>query len=118
MTNHDRAAMELAVETVRREGRHERERIDQEISERGFLRAAEGAVYSCQYRSLHLKPWQPTPSWIAVSEIDAIISKGDDGTGGKYAAAKLLKRMLAANISQWHPAPEQALREAARKPAA
>jgi hypothetical protein len=48
-------------------------------------------------------------------KIDAIIARGDDGTLGDYAAAKLLRRMLAANVSQFHPDPLAALAAAESK---
>jgi hypothetical protein len=114
----DTKARELAIATVRGRGRAEAERIDQEIAERGFMSAGRSATYRCQYDALRLKPWQSPPCWIDRNEIDAIIARGDDGVLGDYAAAKLLRRMLAANVSQFHPDPERALREVAKKPAA
>jgi hypothetical protein len=61
--------------------------------------AGHTASYHVQCRSLRLKPWQPAVCWIDPDETDAIIAKGDDGTSGSYAAAKLVRRMIAAGVS-------------------
>jgi hypothetical protein len=55
------------------------------------------------------------PCDIADSEIDAIIARGSDDGDGKYAAALILRKMLDAGISRWHPDPLAAF-EAASKP--
>jgi hypothetical protein len=62
-------------------------------------------------RSLRLKPWQPVPCWI--HDIETTLAAGDDGIMGRYAAALLLKKMLALGISRFHPYPIAAIERAA-----
>jgi hypothetical protein len=59
------------------------------------------------------KPWEAVPCWLALGEVDAIISKGEGGK--RYGAAKLAKRLIDAGISLFVVDPEAALREAARR---
>jgi len=54
----------------------------------------------------------PTPCDLTEGEIDAIITRGDDGLAGNFAAARLLKKMLAAGLSRFEPDPPRALAEA------
>jgi hypothetical protein len=57
------------------------------------------AAYVCQSRSLKLAPWDLPPS--AVSE--------NDGSTVDAAAVALLRRMLKAGVSRYHPDPLAAL---------
>jgi hypothetical protein len=71
-------------------------------------------VCSCwQDENLRLKPWQPLP---CDADLDWL-AHGDDGTMGRYAAAKLLERLLAFGLSRWEPDPKRAIAaaEAARR---
>jgi hypothetical protein len=52
---------------------------------------AESAAYSCQIKALKLKPWEDPPCFA-------------DGAGDGPADI-LLRKMLAAKISRWHPDP-------------
>jgi hypothetical protein len=52
------------------------------------------------------------------AEIDALIAAGDDGTRGRYVAAKLLKRMLEVGVSKYDPDPMAAIEAATKKDAA
>jgi len=103
----DREAFERAIEMARRQDPATRTQIDEMLKERSWLDAARQAVYSCQFHSLHLKLWQPPPCW--VDDIEADLAAGDDGNLGRYAAARLLKRMLAASLSRYEPDPITAL---------
>lgn len=76
----------------------------------GWTSAAMFAAYCLRMKSLALKPWQ-----IAPMDIDDA-DNADDGRGpvqagfdGRYEAAALLKRMLAAGISRFDGDPEAAL---------
>jgi hypothetical protein len=53
--------------------------------------------------------WQPTPADIDPADIEAIISKGDDGRNGRFQAARLLRKMLKAGLSRFEPMPIEAL---------
>ena len=55
---------------------------------------------------------QPTPCDIEPGEIEEILSRGDDGVNGEFAAARLVKKMLAAGVSRFELDPPRALAEA------
>jgi hypothetical protein len=114
-------AWERCIEIERRRSPAHAERINEALAKEGLERAGRAAAYACQYAALRLRPWEWTPSWIAPSQIDAIIARGPNNLApqeGDYAAAVLLRKMLAAGISRWEPDPIAALRAAAKKPAA
>jgi len=106
----DREALTRALEMARAESAQERERFDREITERGWQWAAETAAYHCQDSALKLRPWQPPPCWIR--DLEAELAAGDDGIGGRYAAARLTQRLLRAGLSKFEPTPIAALEAA------
>ena len=59
------------------------------------------------------EPWEDSPSHVDPDEIEAIIARGPDQQQ-QLRAAKLLKKMLAAGVSQYDPAPIDALAKAGR----
>jgi len=79
--------------------------------EEGFEEAGLTAAYSQQVKNLHLRPWQSPPCWIDPADVEDIIAAGpgEDDTHGRYDAARLLKRMLAAGLSRFEPDPAGAL---------
>lgn len=79
-------------------------------SEDDWWDTATFAAYSCQVDALRLLPWQTPPCW--VDDIEGILAGGDDGEMGCYAAARLLKRLLAAGLSRYEPDPIGALKRA------
>jgi hypothetical protein len=76
------------------------EQLQSMLRHRDWTEVAEFASHCCQYRSLHLRPWQSPPS--AVDE--------DDPDEDDRAAQKLLRRMLAAGVSRYDPDPLRALK--------
>jgi hypothetical protein len=106
----DREALQRALEMARAQSEQERAHIDRVLAEDGWQQAAETAAYHCQDARLHLKPWQPPPCWI--SNLAGNLAAGDDGVGGRYAAAKLVQRLLAAGLSRFEPNPIAALEAA------
>jgi hypothetical protein len=122
LTRTDREALTRAVKLVRsrpkREDPGRREQIDQLIAEEGLFTAADFCATSCQRKDLKIRMWQPAPCEIPVGEIDAILARGDDTKSGHYAAAKLLKKMLALGLSRFEPTPIAAISEAKAKRAA
>jgi hypothetical protein len=72
------------------------------IAERSWQEAAEFAAFVCQSHALNLKPWQVPP---------CVVEDLNEPRVGEEEAAKLLRRMLRAKISRWHPDPLQALEE-------
>ena len=107
MTRKDKAALKLAMEHARREiGRGEQ--LDSMLNGtrlqegKGWAcppepreEVAQFAAYCAQSRSLRLKPWESPPCHA---------DKGDTGPD-----AELLRKMLAAGVSRWHPSPLDAL---------
>jgi len=104
----DREALTRALEMARAESEEERKHIDRVLAEDGWQQAAETAAYHCQDARLHLRPWQPPPCWIR--NLAGDLAAGNDGVGGRYAAAKLVQRLLAAGLSRFEPDPEAALK--------
>ena len=101
----DRAALELAVKLCRAESVHA-EQIADKLKDEPWETVAEFCAYHCQMDSLNLKPWEIPP---------CEINNPDDPDdlprpyAGRYEAAKLLKRMLAAGVSKYHPDPLAAI---------
>jgi len=62
-----------------------------------YARDGEAAAYSLQMDNLKLKPWQWPPCWV------------EPGDRRHKQAAKLLRDMLAAGVSRWHPDPLAAI---------
>jgi hypothetical protein len=100
MTPTDRAALELAVATARKDPAEAR-RIDDRLERgRDWIDIGKSASFHCQIESLHLQPWQTPPCY---ADVDA--RRASDG------GAELLRKMLALGVSRWHPNPA---RECAR----
>jgi hypothetical protein len=75
----------------------------------GWWEVSRFCCYHKQFHNLNLKLWEATPSWISPGEIDAVIARGDEKETG---AARLLKRMLAHNVSRYEPDPLGAIERA------
>jgi hypothetical protein len=73
---------------------------------RSWASVAEFCAYSEQMANLHLKPWQEPPMHV----------DPDNPKAGEAEAAALLRRMLQAGISRWHPDPLAALEEREQQP--
>jgi hypothetical protein len=99
MTKHDRAALMLALEQARAEDADRAAQIDAKLEEDGWREAAESAAYCCQCRALRLRPWEEPP---------CIVDAHDDHERDKDAQ-KLLRDMLAAGVSRFHPDPLAAI---------
>jgi hypothetical protein len=94
-----------------------RDQIDSFLRNRPWQEVGEFAAYGCQMTRLGLKPWQWPPAWLEPSEVDAVLAEPDDGQSGRHQAAELLRRMLRAKVSRFHPDPIRALEAAeAKKP--
>ena len=111
MTPIDRDAFERAIAMARAKGPAQQRQIDEKLATDPWAKVGEFAAYGCQMDSLHLKLWQPPPCWINTPQ--AVLAVGDDGIMGNYAAARLLQKMLAADLSKYEPDPLNALFDAA-----
>jgi hypothetical protein len=115
----DREALERALKLVL--GRPEREdpgrraQVERLLQEQGWFTAADFCCYCCQRELIRPRLWQPTPADIDPADIETIIARGDDAPNGNFAAAKLLERMLRADLSRCEPDPVRALAEAKRR---
>jgi hypothetical protein len=74
------------------------------MQDRSWFEMASFASYCVQGDALHLRSWQEPPT---------VVDEDDPDERDKQAQA-LLKRMLAARISRYHPDPLAALAEAKR----
>ena len=108
MTKHDRAALTLAMETCRAESEGRAWQLDEKLKDESWEEVASFAAFCSQGESLALQPWENPP---------CIVDEDDDGEVDA-AAVKLLRQMLAAGISRYHPDPLGALEQAKRKGAA
>ena len=103
MTKADLAALRLSLARCRADPAGTMQIADK-LREEPWQAVAKLCAYSCQCRSLQLKPWEHPPCWIVDAyNPDAGRSPDQADIDGRYEAAKLLRRMLAAGISRWHP---------------
>ncbi len=105
LAENDRAALTLALAQARAEGADRSAQIDAKVKQDGWQAAAAIAASLCQIRALHLRPWQEPP---------CVADENDPGERDK-AAQKLLREMLALNISRFHPDPLAAIAAAKLK---
>jgi hypothetical protein len=113
MTDADKIALErsLAV-AMKKPGRAQQ--IQAKLKEEPRLAVMKFAASLCQDEALRLRPNQLPPCEIDPDDIDAILERGDcDDVSAVYGAALLLRRMIKAGISRWHPDPVAALRDRA-----
>jgi hypothetical protein len=99
----DLEAFQLALTKTRAGDKRQAAQLDDMMRERCWLEVAQFAAYVCQGSALHLKPWQTPPCYVADVNEPRV---------GEESAAKLLRRMLKAGISRWHPDPLAALEAA------
>jgi hypothetical protein len=109
LTTADRAALELAIKTVRNESAARRKQIDDKLLNESWFAVAAFAAYGCQSKALNLKPWECWPP-CKVSPDDSDAPGLEHRNIGKSAA--LLRQMLALGISRWHPDPLAAIERA------
>jgi hypothetical protein len=99
----DVPALELAMEQCRAlKGRATQ--LDKILKDRPWWRTALLGCYIMQARNLDLKTGEVAPCWV----IDPNTTKADE-----QIAAKLVRKLLKAGISQCHPDPMAALKAAA-----
>jgi hypothetical protein len=126
MTKHDKAALELAIESCKAEGDGRAEQIDSMLSgvryedrsigkwanpPRPWAEVARFAAICCQTRALRLAPYEMAPCQ-ADRDPPGPPSRGSGWAGSYPQARALLDRMLKAGVSQWHPDPLAALEAA------
>jgi hypothetical protein len=108
----DKDALTRAIEMTRANGGSDAVQIENKLRKEPWGQVARFAAYCRQCDNLRLLPHQSPPCW--VDDMEATLAAGDDGIMGKYAAAKLLQRMLDANISIYEPDPIAALEQTKR----
>jgi hypothetical protein len=110
----DRAALDLALESILTGKDQDRVAQLRAMLAESWWEAASFASYSKQIDHLQLAPWEDPPSAIDVDQLDAIIARGPNANN-QYGGARLLKKMLAANVNPYHPSPISALAEATKR---
>jgi hypothetical protein len=107
----DKEAMVRAIEiTLASTQPGRREQVQRKLAREPWIDVAIFCAYAAQNAALDLKPWQPPPC--QVRDLVARIQAGDDGIFGRFAAAKLLQRLLDAGLSRYEPDPLAALERA------
>jgi len=101
----DAAALALSFVQAEKHGGERRKRQFAALRAQGrsWQQIARLASYIEQVRNLELQPHECAPCWV----IDP-----DDANGKDREAAKLVRRLREAGVSQYHPNPMQALNEA------
>jgi hypothetical protein len=101
----DRDAFERAIATAN-ERQHREDvlrdgasQIDRMLKDDPWIEVGHFCSYSCQMRSLRLKPWQYPPAWVDLNDHDPEHADG----------VALLRRLLDAGLSQFEPDPVSAL---------
>ena len=107
----DCEALELAVQQCRADPVHT-EQIADKLRNEDWETVAEFCSYSCQMNSLNLKPWEISPCEIDNPDDPDDLPRPYEG---RYEAADLLKRMLAAGVSKFHPDPLAAIEAASAR---
>ena len=103
MTKLDREAMAACIDAVNAgDDAASIKQVADKLAEAGFEDAGRFAASCAQSKSLRLKPWQEPPC--AADE--------DDPNERDKAAQKLLREMLAAGVSRYHPDPLAAIEAA------
>jgi len=108
----DREALERAIAMTRANGGPSAVQIENKLRDEPWEQVARFAAYCRQCDNLRLMPHQSPPCW--VEDMEATLAAGDDGILGKYAAARLLQRMLDAGLSVYEPDPIAALEQIKR----
>lgn len=111
----DADAIDLAIQIVLDENGDDASTARATLTEGDWWMGGNQAVYVLQCEHLHLEPWLSPPCWIDEDEIDAIIARGPRLNNFEYGGARLLKKMIAANVSKFHPAPLDAIAAADRR---
>jgi len=101
----DRAALTQALAMCRAEGEGRAWQIDEKLKDEPWESVARFAASCCQSRTLKLQPWDTPPCGV---------SEDDDGESNADAV-KLLRKMLAAGVSRFHPDPLAAIEAAKPK---
>jgi hypothetical protein len=113
MKNHDHAALKLAVERYNRDGDYDQ--FNHIVKQHGWEGAAKFCARCMQGSALKLQPWEIPPAKInSPDNPDEGLRPDQPGpaSDGRQQAAHLLKRMLAAGVSKWHPDPLRAIERA------
>src|SRR5262249_60673956 len=100
----DRDAFTRAIAIYRQERHGGDKHITDKSKEAGFAAAGRFAAYWCQRKRMKLAPFEFPPAWLSgIDDVDGPAFKG------KVGAARLLKRLLDAGLSQFEPDPLAAL---------
>lgn len=111
----DRDALERALSIMLQSKEPGRaEQVRSMLAEHSWGEVAVFAAYCCQCDHLRLASWQNPPCCFDHAEIEAIITVNDSNSHD-LGGAKLLRKMLTANLSIFDPSPVDALAAAKAK---
>src|SRR6266851_4347592 len=106
LTRADREALQRSIDMMRAESDSARARIDEMLIEDGWERAGRFASYHCQDSRLHLKPWMTPPCWLRTNaDMKTALATPPPDLSRERAAAELVQRLLARNLSRYEPNP-------------
>jgi hypothetical protein len=107
----DRDALTRSLSACRAESPSRAKQILGMLSTRPWETIAKFAGYSSQIQSLGLQPWQNPPMYARFPDLE----KTFDDPRGERAAAEILKKLLALDLSMYEPDPLGAIAEAERR---
>ena len=111
ITDVDRDAMARAITAACARSEERRNQIIGFLEARPRELVADFAAGCEQRRNLGLTPWEDPPTYIWPEDIEAIIARGPVDNR-EYTGACVLKKLLAAGLSQYEPNPTVALKRA------
>jgi hypothetical protein len=111
MEPHDLAAMKRAITLERARGARERQAIDDRLREQSWHEVGQFASWCCQDRAMRLRPYDCPPCRIKSTDPN----DSSDDWGWRPSEIALLRKLLDAGISRYHPDPIGALEEAKNK---
>jgi hypothetical protein len=113
MEPHDRPAMQAAIEELLRLEPTWNETVAGMLETQPFEAVGAWAATICQVRNMRLKSWECPPA------DSTNVREPCDRYGSRPDEVELLRRLLRAGVSRYHPDPMQALAAAkAKQPAA
>jgi hypothetical protein len=102
----DLAALQAAFSQCYASSKKQAEQLDDMLRDRPWEDVAQFAAYSRQITTMKLRPWEQAPCHV---------EDENEPKRGEETAARVLKKMLKAGISRWHPNPLAALAESEEK---
>ena len=97
------AALKLAMQKACKD-KSRKQQLESMLEDRSWHEVAEFAADCCQHKNLQLKPWE-----VGSLDVDEDEQLSNESFDARKQAQRLLRRMLKAGVSRYHPDPMAAL---------